>query len=100
MKSTALLINTSRAELIAEGALVAALHQGRPGTAAIDVFENEPLAADAPLLRIPTVLATPHLGYVEKDSYEMYFRAAFENIVNFANGNPTNIHNPEVLYAD
>jgi len=99
MKPSALLVNTSRAELIAEGALVAALHAGRPGTAAIDVFENEPLAPDSPLLRIPTVLATPHLGYVEKDSYELYFRAAFENIVNFANGNPTNIHNPEVLPA-
>lgn len=97
MKPTALLVNTSRAELIAEGALVAALHLGRPGTAALDVFENEPLAPDSALLRIPTVLATPHLGYVEKDSYELYFRAAFENIVNFANGNPTNIHNLEVL---
>lgn len=99
MKPTALLVNTSRAELIAERALVAALHMGRPGTAAIDVFESEPLAPDSPLLRIPTVLATPHLGYVEKDSYELYFRAAFENIVNFANGHPTNIHNPEVLRA-
>lgn len=97
MKPSALLVNTSRAELIAEGALVAALHAGRPGTAAIDVFENEPLGPDSPLLRIPTVLATPHLGYVEKDSYELYFRGAFENIVNFADGKPTNIHNPEVL---
>ena len=97
MKPTALLVNTSRAELIAEGALEAALHKGRPGSAALDVFDNEPLGADAPLLRIPTVLATPHLGYVEKDSYEMIFRAAFENVVNFANGNPTNIVNPDVL---
>lgn len=95
MKPTALLVNTSRAELIADGALAAALHLGRPGSAAIDVFENEPLAPDSPLLRIPTLLATPHLGYVEQDSYELYFRAAFENIVNFANGTPTNIHNPE-----
>ena len=99
MKPTALLVNTSRAELIAEGALAAALHLGRPGSAAIDVFESEPLAADAPLLRIPTVLATPHLGYVEKDSYELYFKAAFENIVNFADSNPTNIHNPQVLHG-
>lgn len=98
MKPTALLVNTSRAELVAAGALEAALHLGRPGAAALDVFENEPLAPDAALLRIPTVLATPHLGYVEQDSYELYFRAAFENIVNFAEGNPTNIANPEVFY--
>ncbi|MBC7683648.1 MAG: D-2-hydroxyacid dehydrogenase family protein, partial [Bdellovibrionales bacterium] len=97
MKPSALFVNTSRAELVAPGALEAALHKGRPGSAAIDVFENEPLAPDAPLLRIPTVLATPHLGYVEKDSYEMYFRAAFENVVNFANANPTNILNPAAL---
>jgi D-3-phosphoglycerate dehydrogenase len=97
MQPGALLVNTSRAELVAEGALEAALRLGRPGAAALDVFTSEPLAPDAALLRIPTVLATPHLGYVEKDSYELYFRAAFENIVNFANGNPTNIHNPEAL---
>jgi D-3-phosphoglycerate dehydrogenase len=97
MKPDALFVNTSRAELVAEGALEAALKQGRPGWAALDVFTTEPLPADAPLLRMPTVLATPHLGYVEKDSYEMYFRAAFENVVNFANGNPTNILNPEAL---
>jgi D-3-phosphoglycerate dehydrogenase len=97
MKPDALFVNTSRAELVAEGALEAALKQGRPGAAALDVFASEPLAADAPLLRIPTVLATPHLGYVEQDSYELYFRAAFQNIVNFAGGKPTNILNPEAL---
>jgi D-3-phosphoglycerate dehydrogenase len=97
MKPDALFVNTSRAELVAEGALEAALKKGRPGAAALDVFESEPLAADAPLLRIPTVLATPHLGYVEQDSYEMYFRAAFQNVVNFADGKPTNILNPEAL---
>jgi D-3-phosphoglycerate dehydrogenase len=97
MKPTALLVNTSRAELVVQGALEAALHKGRPGSAAIDVFDKEPLAPTAPLLRIPTVLATPHLGFVEKDSYENYFRAAFENVANFASGNPTNIVNPEVL---
>ena len=97
MKPDALFVNTSRAELVEPGALEAALQAGRPGTAALDVFTDEPLAADAPLLRIPTVLATPHLGYVEQDSYEMYFRAAFENIANFAAGTPTNILNPEVL---
>ena len=97
MKPDALFVNTSRAELVAPGALEAALQAGRPGTAALDVFTEEPLAPDAPLLRMPTVLATPHLGYVEQDSYELYFRAAFENIANFAAGTPTNILNPEVL---
>jgi D-3-phosphoglycerate dehydrogenase len=97
MKPDALFVNTSRAELVADGALEAALKKGRPGAAALDVFTDEPLPADSPLLRIPTVLATPHLGYVEQDSYEMYFRAAFENVVNFAAGRPTNILNPEAL---
>jgi D-3-phosphoglycerate dehydrogenase len=97
MKPDALFVNTSRAELVAENALEEALQRGRPGYAALDVFTSEPLPADALLLKIPTVLATPHLGYVEKDSYELYFRIAFENVVNFANGTPTNILNPEVL---
>jgi D-3-phosphoglycerate dehydrogenase len=97
MKPDALFVNTSRAELVAEGALEQALKKGHPGQAALDVFASEPLAADAPLLRIPTVLATPHLGYVEQDSYEIYFRAAFENIVSFANGTPANIVNPDAL---
>lgn len=97
MKPDALFVNTSRAELVAEGALEAALKSGQPGYAALDVFTSEPLAADAPLLRIPTVLATPHLGYVEKDSYEIYFQAAFENVLKFARGEPDNILNPEAL---
>jgi D-3-phosphoglycerate dehydrogenase len=97
MKPDALFVNTSRAELVAEGALEAALRKGRPGQAALDVFTSEPLPAASALLKIPTVLATPHLGYVEKDSYELYFRAAFENLVNFANGQPTNILNPDAL---
>ncbi|MGH8807140.1 MAG: D-2-hydroxyacid dehydrogenase family protein [Noviherbaspirillum sp.] len=97
MKPDALFVNTSRAELVEAGALEAALRQGRPGFAALDVFDDEPLPANAPLLRIPTVLATPHLGYVEKDSYELYFRAAFQNVVDFANGTPRNVLNPEVL---
>ena len=100
MKPDALFVNTSRAELVAEGALEVALRKGYPGQAAVDVYTSEPLAPDAPLLKIPTVLATPHLGYVEQDSYEMYFRAAFENVVNFASGSPTGILNPEVLSAE
>ena len=97
MKPTALFVNTSRAELVADNALEEALHRGHPQTAALDVFTDEPLAPTSPLLRIPTVLATPHLGYVEKDSYELYFEAAFRNIVSFAEGKPTNILNPEAL---
>jgi D-3-phosphoglycerate dehydrogenase len=97
MRRDALFVNTSRAELVAENALEEALHRGRPGYAALDVFTSEPLPAESPLLKIPTELATPHLGYVEKDSYELYFRVAFENVVNFANGKPTNILNPEAL---
>lgn len=97
MKPSALLVNTSRAELLADGALVAALHRGRPGFAAVDVFEAEPVPAGSPLLKIPTVLATPHIGYVEKNSYELYFRSAFQNVLDFANGTPKNILNPEAL---
>lgn len=98
MKPDALLVNTSRAELIAPGALLAALDAGRPGMAAVDVFESEPLVdADAPLLRHPGVLATPHLGYVEQDSYELYFSTAFDNVLAFAEGRPCNLANPEVL---
>jgi len=97
MKPDALFVNTSRAELVAEGALEEALRRGYSGGAAVDVFASEPLGPDAALLKIPTVLATPHLGYVEQDSYEMYFRAAFENIVRFAAGEPTNILNPAAL---
>jgi D-3-phosphoglycerate dehydrogenase len=97
MKRTALFVNTSRAELVEDGALEAALPKGHPGWAALDVFTSEPLAPDAALLRMPTVLATPHLGYVERDSYELYFEAAFRNIVNFAEGKPSGILNPEAL---
>nr|WP_315251790.1 D-2-hydroxyacid dehydrogenase family protein [uncultured Duganella sp.] len=95
MRPDALFVNTSRAELVQEDALEQALPKGRPGYAALDVFASEPLAADSPLLRIPTVLATPHLGYVEQDSYELYFQHAFQNVVNFANGQPSNINNPD-----
>ena len=97
MKTDALLVNTSRAELFAPGALEAALLAGRPGFAALDVFDTEPLAPSAAILRLPNVLATPHVGYVEQDSFEIYFRAAFENIVAFAMGAPRNILNPAAL---
>ncbi len=97
MKSTALLVNTARAELIESGALEAALRAGRPGAAALDVYESEPLPVDSPLLRMPNVIASPHLGYVEKDSYEMHFAAAFRNVVDFANGVPNNVFNPVAM---
>jgi D-3-phosphoglycerate dehydrogenase len=83
MKPTALLVNTSRAELIEENALVSALNRGRPGMAAVDVFESEPILQGHPLLRLENAVCTPHIGYVEQDSYELYFRAAFDNVANF-----------------
>jgi len=97
MKPAALIVNTSRAELIEEGALVTALNRGRPGMAAVDVFEAEPILQGHLLLRLENAVCTPHIGYVEQDSYELYFRAAFENVVNFVEGRPTNIVNPEAL---
>ncbi|GGB79105.1 glyoxylate reductase [Marinobacterium zhoushanense] len=98
MPPDALFVNISRAELVAPGALVSALRAGRPGFAAVDVFEVEPAHPDTePLLGMPNVLCTPHLGYVEKNSYELYFSKAFENVVNYAQGAPSNIANPEVL---
>ena len=97
MKTTALIVNTSRAELIQPDALVAALNRGRPGLAAIDVFESEPILQGHALLRLENCICTPHIGYVEQDSYELYFGAAFDNIVNFIKGTPTNIVNPGAL---
>jgi D-3-phosphoglycerate dehydrogenase len=90
MRPGALFVNTSRAELVEPGALEQALHHGRPGFAAVDVFETEPPPSDHPLLRIPTVLATPHIGYVERDSYELYYGAAFRNVLAFAAGKSGN----------
>jgi D-3-phosphoglycerate dehydrogenase len=97
MKTTALLVNTSRAELIETDALVGALNRGRPGLAAVDVFETEPVLQGHALLRLENCICTPHIGYVEQDSYEMYFGAAFDNVVNFIKGTPSNIINPGAL---
>jgi len=98
MKPSALLVNTSRAELIASGALAEALRNGRPGCAALDVYEAEPVT-DHPLLHLDNALCTPHLGYVEKDSYEMYFETAFDQLLGFAAGRPINVVNPEALQS-
>ena len=97
MKTTALLVNTSRAELIEPDALVTALNRGRPGMAAVDVFESEPILQGHSLLRLENCICTPHIGYVEQESYELYFGAAFDNVVNFIKGTPTNIVNPGAL---
>ncbi|MBT9459515.1 MAG: D-2-hydroxyacid dehydrogenase family protein [Burkholderiaceae bacterium] len=97
MKPAALFVNTSRAELLQENALVSALNRGRPGMAAVDVFESEPILQGHPLLRLENAVCTPHIGYVEQDSYELYFNAAFDNVVNFVNGTPSNIVNPDAL---
>jgi len=96
MKPAALIVNTSRAPIIAAGALVAALERGRPGQAAIDVYEEEPvIGGDHPLLRMPNVLCTPHLGYVEKGTYENYYGTVIDSILGFAAGKPVNVLNPE-----
>ncbi|WP_198971652.1 D-2-hydroxyacid dehydrogenase family protein [Xylophilus sp. ASV27] len=97
MKPTALIVNTSRAELIEPEALIAALNRGRPGMGAVDVFENEPPLQGHALLRLENCICTPHIGYVERDSYEMYFGAAFDNVINYIRGAPTNIVNPGAL---
>jgi D-3-phosphoglycerate dehydrogenase len=97
MKPTALLVNTSRAELVETNALISALNRGRPGMAAVDVFESEPILQGSALLRLENCICTPHIGYVEKDSYELYFGAAFDNVINFIKGTPTNIVNPGAL---
>lgn len=98
MKTSALLVNTSRAELIAPGALLEALNNGRPGFAALDVFEQEPLVdIDHPLLRHPGVLCTPHLGYVEREGYELYFGDAFANVYAYFAGENCALANPQVI---
>ena len=96
MKPTALFVNTSRAELVESDALLSALNRGNPGLAAIDVFESEPILHGHALLRLENCICTPHIGYVEQDSYEQYFHVAFTNVVNYIQGTPTNIVNPSV----
>jgi D-3-phosphoglycerate dehydrogenase len=100
MKPTALIVNTSRAGLIAPGVLEAALKGGRPGMAAVDVFEDEPVVAGAhPLLAMDNVIAVPHLGYVEYGSLSNMFETIFDQVVAYANGKPINVQNPEALKA-
>jgi D-3-phosphoglycerate dehydrogenase len=98
MKPSALLVNTSRAALIEPGALVDALRTGRPGMAAVDVFDREPVPqTDAPLLAMDNVVCTPHIGYVTRDEYELQFADVFDQIVAYAAGNPINVVNPGAL---
>ncbi|MGD0436878.1 MAG: D-2-hydroxyacid dehydrogenase family protein [Bryobacteraceae bacterium] len=98
MKPTALIVNTSRAGLINAGALVGALRAGRPGMAAVDVYEEEPvLAARHPLLEMENAVCTPHIGYVTRDEYEIQFSDIFDQIAAYCSGQPINVVNPEVL---
>lgn len=98
MKPTAFLINTSRAGLIEPNALYEALKTGRPGGAGVDVFETEPLpAAGHPLLSLPNVVATPHIGYVTREEYQLQFTDIFGQITAYAGGTPINVVNPDVL---
>jgi D-3-phosphoglycerate dehydrogenase / 2-oxoglutarate reductase len=98
MKPTALLVNTSRAPLIEPGALVDALRAGRPGMAAVDVYEEEPLRdPDHPLLKMENVVCTPHIGYVTRDEYDLQFSDIFDQITAYAAGTPINIVDPNVL---
>lgn len=100
MKPDALLVNTSRAPLIEEGALYEALKAGRPGMAAVDVFEQEPVGKEGhPLLTLPNVVATPHIGYVTSEEYETQFQAIFDQVVAFDQGQPINVINAEALKA-
>jgi D-3-phosphoglycerate dehydrogenase len=98
MKPAALIVNTSRAGLIAPGALVNALRAGRPGLAAVDVYEEEPVTdPNNPLLTMENVVCTPHIGYVTRDEYELQFSDIFDQITAYAAGKPINVVNPEVL---
>jgi D-3-phosphoglycerate dehydrogenase len=98
MKPLSLIVNTSRAGLIEPGALVAALRAGRPGMAAVDVYEEEPVVDTAhPLLNLPNVVCTPHIGYVGRDEFEVQFSDIFDQVVAYAAGKPINVVNPDVL---
>ena len=97
MRPTSLLVNTARAELIEADALLTGLNRGRPGMAAIDVFDNEPILQGHALLRLENCICTPHIGYVELENYEAYFDSAFDNVVSFISGRPSNIVNPGAL---
>ena len=98
MKPSALIVNTSRAQLIERGALVEALRAGRPGMAAVDVYEEEPLRdTKHPLLNMPNAICTPHLGYVTREEYELQFTDIFDQITAYAAGNPINVVNRNVL---
>jgi D-3-phosphoglycerate dehydrogenase / 2-oxoglutarate reductase len=97
MKPTALFVNTSRAEIIDDNALVSALNRGRPGMAAIDVFESEPILQGHPLLRLENAVCTPHIGYVELESYEQLFGEAFTQVVNYIQGRPIDALNPSAF---
>ncbi len=98
MKPTALFVNTSRAGLVAPGALVDALRRGRPGSAALDVFDEEPVrSATDPLLTMDNVVCTPHIGYVTRDEWELQFTDVFDQVAAYAAGSPVNVVNPDVL---
>ena len=97
MKPTALLVNASRSGLIAAGALVDALKAGRPGFAAVDVYDEEPVSANEPLLKMNNVTCTPHLGYVTRESYEEYYAVVVDDILAFAAGKPSHVLNPDAL---
>ena len=95
MKQSSLLVNTSRAGLIEPGALVSALRAGRPGLAAVDVYETEPLRdTNDPLLTLDKVVCTPHIGYVSRDEYEIQFSEIFDQVLAYAAGSPINVVNP------
>ena len=97
MKKTSLFVNTSRAELVQTDALAQALSRGRPGLGAVDVYESEPILQGQTLLKLENCICTPHIGYVEEQTYELYFGTAFDNVLNFINGTPSAVANPEVL---
>jgi D-3-phosphoglycerate dehydrogenase len=98
MKKTSLFVNTSRAELVQNDALSQALSKGRPGLGAVDVFESEPILQGHTLLKLENCICTPHIGYVEEETYELYFGTAFDNVLNFIKGQPSAMANPEALH--